>query len=253
MLETQNANNTKLNPVQLPKKKKKSTNSKSGASKLREHSYTILDTTEGQVFLHINHEGERSKYGNIYISDSTGLRYSMSLRSSVRNLDGQCDFEKVAGLEGIYLANVYDKDMVEKINSNPTQGMDIPTSQQSSKPTKKVNPFKTSSVKIDQRSQNLDDFKRTMITFDKGAIWEPLSPPKKNVDDELIQCEGEEDCALHLHSLSNTKFGPFYSTETSLGIVLGTGNVGTYLSNKKDEVNTYLSRDGGLTWFEVPF
>jgi len=32
---------------------------------------------------------------------------------------------------------------------------------------------------------------------------------------------------------------------------MGTGNVGDYLSYRKDEVNTYLSRNGGLTWFEV--
>jgi len=36
--------------------------------RLREHSYTILDTAEGQVFLHVNHYGDQSKYGNIYIS-----------------------------------------------------------------------------------------------------------------------------------------------------------------------------------------
>jgi len=36
--------------------------------RLREHSYTILDTQEGQVFLHVNHQGDNSKTGNIYIS-----------------------------------------------------------------------------------------------------------------------------------------------------------------------------------------
>ena len=46
-------------PVELP------------TQRLREHSYTILDTEEGQVFLHINHYGEKSKYGNIYISVTT--------------------------------------------------------------------------------------------------------------------------------------------------------------------------------------
>ena len=47
------------------------------------------------------------------------------------------------------------------------------------------------------------------------------------------------------------EFGSFYSTKNSIGIILGTGNVGSYLSNRKDEINTYLSRDAGLTWFEV--
>lgn len=47
------------------------------------------------------------------------------------------------------------------------------------------------------------------------------------------------------------KFGPFYSTENSVGIIMGTGNVGKYLASRPDQVNTYLSRDSGLTWFEV--
>ena len=34
-------------------------------------------------------------------------------------------------------------------------------------------------------------------------------------------------------------------------MVIGTGNVGIYLSHRPDEVNTYLSRNGGLTWFEI--
>jgi len=46
--------------VQLPMKR------------LKDHSYTILDSSEGQVFLHVNHHGSKAKFGNIYISDSTG-------------------------------------------------------------------------------------------------------------------------------------------------------------------------------------
>ena len=47
------------------------------------------------------------------------------------------------------------------------------------------------------------------------------------------------------------KFGPFYSAENSVGILIATGNVGNFLSFRADEVNTYLSRDAGLTWFEI--
>jgi Sortilin, neurotensin receptor 3, len=48
--------------------------------------------------------------GSIYISDSTGTRFSLSLDHNVRTEEGQCDFEKILGLEGIYLANVYHKE-----------------------------------------------------------------------------------------------------------------------------------------------
>ena len=75
----------------------------------KEHSYTILDSKEGQVFLHVNHHNEQSRHGNIYISDSTGTRFSTSLLHNVRSLDGQCDFNSLQGLEGVFLANVYDE------------------------------------------------------------------------------------------------------------------------------------------------
>lgn len=38
-----------------------------------------------------------------------------------------------------------------------------------------------------------------------------------------------------MHSMSSKmNYGPFYSTESSVGIVMGTGNVGQYLSNRAD-------------------
>ena len=34
---------------------------------LHQHSYTILDTSEDSVFLHVNHIGEKSSWGNVYV------------------------------------------------------------------------------------------------------------------------------------------------------------------------------------------
>jgi hypothetical protein len=56
--------------------------------------------------------------GDILISDSTGLRFSKSLRDNVRDKNGQCDFERVQALKGIFIANVYD-------SSNARQFEDI--------------------------------------------------------------------------------------------------------------------------------
>ena len=39
-----------------------------------------------------------------------------------------------------------------------------------------------------------------------------------------------------------------YSTESAVGIVLGTGNLGKRLTSNDSSKNLYLSRDGGLTW-----
>jgi len=46
-------------------------------------------------------------------------------------------------------------------------------------------------------------------------------------------------------------FGPFYSPKNSLGIIIGTGNVGEYLDHLPNKINTYLARDGGFTWKEI--
>jgi hypothetical protein len=42
-----------------------------------------------------------------------------------------------------------------------------------------------------------------------------------------------------------------YSTESAVGIVMGTGNLGAKLSSNDNPKNFYLSRDGGLTWRSV--
>lgn len=47
------------------------------------------------------------------------------------------------------------------------------------------------------------------------------------------------------------KYGPIYSTANSVGLLIGTGNIGEYLSNKAEDINTYLSIDGGNTWNEI--
>jgi len=231
--------NYNLKSVQLPNQR------------LREHSYTILDSSEGQIFLHINHEGSKSTYGNIYISDSTGTRYSLSLGANVRNYDGQCDFEKVQGLEGIYLSNVYEKEQLKRIKAGiDTTDTTIPTEKTSGKKSTPA-PHSRNPLSENNLVKQLVEFKKTVISFNKGGMWTPLTPPLKDANDKKIICPDIETCSLHLHSISNTRFGPFYSTENSLGIILGTGNVGTYLTNREDEINTYLSRDGGLTWFEI--
>ena len=69
-----------------------------------------------------------------------------------------------------------------------------------------------------------------MISYDNGAIWNYLTAPKGS--------EGgiaDNNIHLHLHSYSSVPmFTPFYSAEASLGIIIGTGNVGKYLTSHPD-------------------
>ena len=177
---------------------------------LTEHSYTILDTSEGSVFLHVNHGDYNTGYGNIYLSDAEGLRFSLSLRNNKRDASGRCDFEKVQGIEGIYITN-------EQIN-------------------------------VDEATHERPKL-RTKITFDKGGRWQPIKPPATTNTGKDFPCNPAEDsqCTLHLHGVTDS-WGPFYSSKSSIGLVMATGNVGKHLSDKEDEVHTFFSRDGGLTW-----
>lgn len=74
---------------------------------LDEHGYTILDSSEGAIFLHVDHDDSfLSRAGNVYLSGRDGAGYSLSLRNNYRLGNGLCHFEKIEGLAGVYIANV---------------------------------------------------------------------------------------------------------------------------------------------------
>ena len=79
----------------------------------------------------------------------------------------------------------------------------------------------------------MNKFKRTLITFDKGGIWKPIEAPLFDSKGRKITCMDDE-CSLHLNSVSDMRFGPLYSPENALGILLSTGNVGYHLATKPD-------------------
>ena len=127
--------------------------------KIKQHSYTILDTSEGQVFLHVNHEGDGAKWGNVYQSDGLGLNYSLSLPHNRRDAHGKCDFEKVEGLEGIYLANFIDN--VDAMTPGTGDDNDDDDDDDLAEST-------SSNRKTGRRGKPAV---RTVITFDKGGVW----------------------------------------------------------------------------------
>jgi hypothetical protein len=205
------------------------------AQRFSEHSYTFLDTSEGSVLLHINHFGEYSKYGHIYISDADGLRYSQSQKYNVRSQDGQSDFEKVNSLEGLYISNVIDPEYMKnaelEIEKEEMQNSSMDGSNNGKKKLNAVN-----------------DFITTEISYNKGATWHRLTAPDRDSLGRKYDCE--HDCHLNLHGISSN-FPSFYSVDSAAGLIIGNGNIGKFLSHNEDQTNTFLSRDGGLSWFEI--
>lgn len=208
--------------------------------KFSEHSYTFLDTSENTVFLHVNHFGEESTYGHVYVSDIEGIRFSLSLPHNIRSYDNQCDFERVLGLDGIYIANSISSEFMDN-NLEEIDREEIEEADRMVEPKHK----RSKTYNAEKSARN---YVKTQITFNKGGTWEDIKAPQRDSEGKLFDCDNE--CYLHLHGISGD-FPPFYTVDSAAGIILANGNVGEYLSHDSDDISTFLSRDGGVSWFEV--
>jgi len=83
------------------------------------------------------------------------------------------------------------------------------------------------SVAADEVEQHV----RTMITHNKGGSWDTIKAPEKTSKGKRIQCFNEDGCSLHFEIYSAMgEHSPVYSSQSAVGIVIGTGNLGEYLS-----------------------
>jgi len=71
------------------------------------NTFTVLDTTESQVFLFIENHGLTSPFGNLYISGEEGRSFVLSIDNVIKG--EAVDFEKVHSLDGTYIVNKYTK------------------------------------------------------------------------------------------------------------------------------------------------
>ncbi|MCQ2819130.1 MAG: hypothetical protein MJ252_17850, partial [archaeon] len=152
-----NVKNYNLLPVEISRKS------------VLEHSYTFLDTTLDSVFLHINHFGEASPYGDVYTSGEKGIQYSISLRNNVRTKDSQCDFEKIYSVEGAYIGNAISYKYIKTVQKE-IEGLIYDTSQSMGKDTTKKGGKKESKGKGDN-TMAYNDYIKTLITSNKGGNW----------------------------------------------------------------------------------
>lgn len=214
-------------------------------------SYTFLDTSGSSIFIHINEFGSFSTFGNIYSSGGFGGRYGLSLEYNIRNKENQCDFESVQGIDGIYFANVIDKQYIEANIDDIKYGI----------ASYQENVTQEDNRQIFSNNQNwltntLLAHVQTKITYNKGGNWSKLYPPNKTYDGQPIQCidkdkiESNDTCYLNLHGLSSN-YPLIYSVKSAIGIIIANGNVGKYLSYEEEQINTYISRDAGVSWIEL--
>ncbi|OAX34393.1 Oligoxyloglucan reducing end-specific cellobiohydrolase, partial [Rhizopogon vinicolor AM-OR11-026] len=170
-------------------------------ARLRENAYTIVESTVHSLAVDVVLY-EMSSIGTLFVSNSNGTYFVESLKDTNRNMAGYVDYETIYGIEGVGIANVV------------TNAQDV-------------------------ERQMVGKQLRSMITFDDGSSWRPLSAPSGSCSSDT--------CSLHLHSVTDAhNYGRIFSSPAP-GFVMGVGSVGNTLA-PYDEGNTYMSTDAGLTW-----
>ena len=202
---------------------------------MSQKGYTIFDFNKedkGPDFISVDHDEEdlaeaAAPMGNLYSSDDSLQLFSLSMRRNVRFDGGAVDFAKVEGIEGVYIAN-------------------------------QISGGTFADPSFIAKTKSVDDFVHTRITYNGGGMWEPLKAPLVDKDGKQIECHSGSRCDLHLHGSTHwqrgtwkSRLGSVYTQATAPGIILATGNVGEFLTNDAQRVNTYISRDAGASWEEI--
>jgi len=189
-------------------------------AQLSQRSYGIMDTSEdGSIFASVRDGDPNVRFSSLYLSDAAGEHWTLSMKHTHHERGYGVDLAKFHGLRGIYLAN-------QVVNAAAT------------------------------RQQGVSPEMQTVVTFDSGGEWFPITGPEKDSDGEKYLCLAvSRSCRLHLFFRQNRQgvYG-IYAPENAAGLALATGYMGP--AGSLDDVTTnemglYLSRDAGRSWVEI--
>ncbi|KAF6836853.1 vacuolar protein sorting protein [Colletotrichum plurivorum] len=83
--------------------------------KLNEEAYTVLESTNYSIQVDVVNTGTSNPMGVTFTSNSNGTYFIENIEHTNRNNRGHVDFEKITGVQGIFLVNVVDNwEEVEK-------------------------------------------------------------------------------------------------------------------------------------------
>lgn len=68
-------------------------------------TFTLMDTSEDQVFLYLENKGQKTPFGSLYISDEGARAFSLSMENIIKG--NAVDFERVTSLDGTFIANKF--------------------------------------------------------------------------------------------------------------------------------------------------
>jgi hypothetical protein len=235
--------------------------------------FTVMDTSESQVFLYVSDHEINNPVGNLFISDGAGYKYSHSVQNIIKGT-GAVDFETLESMDGTFVANRYDfahgtLKKGEKLGGGIKKVTDEDVKREETKITSKMSGGRDSNMNKNQIASKLSisksgveegelkDFNnkiKTYITHNKGSTWELVRAPQVDLKGSATNCFLEDHCSLHLQMYSHNPnhYAPPYSQESAVGVVMAVGNIGEKMEiDKGARKGTFLSRDGGVTWSEI--
>ncbi|KAK3746724.1 hypothetical protein QZH41_018763 [Actinostola sp. cb2023] len=152
--------------------------------------YHIFDASDDEVLVVVRHQEGNSHVYNLYVSDKSGTKYSLSLLGILasyayhwNNPLKLADIHKVKSLRGVFLANTITEDRIIK----------------------------------------------TFITFDKGGTWNRLRvPPEyKKSCRHPYQCSLNLHM---VHSMKYYQITSILSSKAAIGLIMAQGNIGVTLT-----------------------
>eukprot|EP01063_Lacrimia_lanifica_P026390 TRINITY_DN354_c1_g2_i1.p1 TRINITY_DN354_c1_g2~~TRINITY_DN354_c1_g2_i1.p1 ORF type:complete len:877 (+),score=244.99 TRINITY_DN354_c1_g2_i1:64-2694(+) len=193
----------------------------------RGERFTVVGVDFGVIFLAVYHrdclrQGMHSpRWGSLYQSDRIGRNFYTSLKY-IRMTEGNPDFHKAGGLDGVYIAN---RAYVEEEHC---------------------------AMCADEASCDRNCRYITMMSWENG---DPKSWSTLRVPDEMKSACGTlgDHCYLNLHDMASTSahVPKLMSKFTSPGVIVGAGNVGDSLDITGEAMDMYLTVDGGESWRKI--
>ena len=185
--------------------------------------YYIADASEDQVFLCVTHNKSST---HLYISDVTGTKYSLSLENVIY-------FNPKGAHSDTWLRYFAHEAFADVTKVETLRGVYIANQQTNT-------------------TFNLEN-QRSVITFDKGGEWQPLSSPEKDLDGHPSNCSKNSNCSLHLTQefsrlFPGSRASDIMSKKSAPGIVIGMGVIG---KNLRHDPDMFISSNAGYTWHQV--
>ncbi|CUM51723.1 unnamed protein product [Debaryomyces tyrocola] len=175
---------------------------------------TFLESSSLSIFLAVmdySNSFRKFSLSTVYASDSSGLSFSKVLDK----VQGG-SIQKVETIDGVWLANIADEIKDNKGKSKTLLDMLM--------------------------GGGIDKNIKSRISYNDGEDWNLL---KINNDDS---CTVESECSLHLLNPTEKSGDGKFVTGPTPGILLSVGNKGSKLEKDIIKMNTWISRDGGISW-----